>query len=187
MSASQGSASPFCVTVEFCGGLEQLTTTKAKTLRLSFVASSGASAPSAEPEAPAGGEADVKLYQLVAFLSSQVVTERPDLFAETYEPMPRPGDSSAGGVSAGGVSAGGVSAGGVAAASDSVPNGSDAPGNATIGNVYAKHLLSSLPPMRVKAGVLALIDDVDVEVDGGMEATVPNGSCITFISTLHGG
>lgn len=39
----------------------------------------------------------------------------------------------------------------------------------------------------VRAGILVLINDVDWELEGGVEAVVKEGDTITFISTLHGG
>lgn len=39
----------------------------------------------------------------------------------------------------------------------------------------------------VRAGILVLINDVDWELEGGLDAEVGDGDRVTFISTLHGG
>lgn len=39
----------------------------------------------------------------------------------------------------------------------------------------------------VRAGILVLINDVDWELEGGIEAVIKEEDTITFISTLHGG
>lgn len=54
------------------------------------------------------------------------------------------------------------------------------------------HLKTSKPELfsvdeSVRAGILVLINDVDWELEGGIEAVVKKGDTVTFISTLHGG
>ncbi|CBZ53513.1 conserved hypothetical protein [Neospora caninum Liverpool] len=174
-AAPRASPEAFRVTVEFCGGLEQLTEKKTKTLPLRFLPLR--QPPSPACAAPDGGEnagkgqKTVKLYQLVSFLSSHVVVEKPELFAEAYEPPCRADREGEGGLVAG----------------ESREPARDTEGRNEA--VFSTDLLCAptLSPMRIKPGILALIDDVDVEVLGGMEAPVPSGSCVTFISTLHGG
>jgi len=39
----------------------------------------------------------------------------------------------------------------------------------------------------VRPGILVLINDVDWELQGGIDCTVENGDTLVFISTLHGG
>lgn len=39
----------------------------------------------------------------------------------------------------------------------------------------------------VRAGILVLINDVDWELEGGLDAEIGEGDRVTFISTLHGG
>ena len=39
----------------------------------------------------------------------------------------------------------------------------------------------------VRAGILTLVDDVDWEIIGGLDAPLDEAQCVTFISTLHGG
>lgn len=39
----------------------------------------------------------------------------------------------------------------------------------------------------VRAGILVLINDVDWELDGALDADVGDGDVVLFISTLHGG
>ncbi|KEP67161.1 UNVERIFIED_CONTAM: ubiquitin related modifier protein [Hammondia hammondi] len=175
-SPSPGPPETFRVTVEFCGGLEQLTKAKAKTLPLRFAASSrrGCSPGSEGGCGTNGRAATVKLYQLVSFLSSHVIVEKPELFAEAYEPSASEEECEA------------------RHTYDAEERRELA--NETQETQETQLLLSSdlllsktLSPMRIKPGILALVDDVDVEVLGGMEALVPPGSCVTFISTLHGG
>ncbi|EPT28789.1 ubiquitin related modifier protein [Toxoplasma gondii ME49] len=162
----------FRVTVEFCGGLEQLTKAKAKTLALKFSASSrrGCSAGSEGGCGTNGRAATVKMYQLVSFLSSYVVVEKPELFAEAYEPAASEEE-------------------GEARQMYEEERRELAKETQETQLLFSSDLLLSttLSPMRIKPGILALVDDVDVEVLGGMEAPVPPGSCVTFISTLHGG
>lgn len=188
-SSAGGGAGPappgFHVTVEFCGGLEQLTSTKKKSLSLTFARSkanlAGTAAESREEvHGDASTERAIKLYQLVSFLSTYVITERPELFAEAYEPCVL------------------KSIGGAAVAGQSVRPSGASPGceddrssgySGTGDAVFSLDLLESgsLAPMRVRPGILSLVNDVDAEVEGGMEAPVPEGACVTFISTLHGG
>lgn len=39
----------------------------------------------------------------------------------------------------------------------------------------------------VRSGILILINDVDWEIEGGLQAPISDGDVVTFISTLHGG
>ena len=39
----------------------------------------------------------------------------------------------------------------------------------------------------LRPGILALVNDADCEVEGGMEYVLQEGDNIAFISTLHGG
>ena len=41
--------------------------------------------------------------------------------------------------------------------------------------------------VKLRPGILALINDCDAEIDGGEEYVVQDGDTIAFISTLHGG
>jgi ubiquitin related modifier 1 len=55
-----------------------------------------------------------------------------------------------------------------------------------------EHVVQTKPELfatgdKVRPGVLILVNDTDVEVLGGLDATVSNGDCVVFISTLHGG
>lgn len=47
--------------------------------------------------------------------------------------------------------------------------------------------MTSQEASNVRAGILILINDVDWELEGGLEASLSAGDVITFISTLHGG
>ncbi|PHJ21107.1 ubiquitin related modifier protein [Cystoisospora suis] len=179
----------FHVTVEFCGGLEQLTSTKKKTLRLTFVPQKKP-LPTATESCPdeasreKASQQPVKLYQLVSFLSAYIITERPELFAEGYEPRVA---KSAGGPTDAAHSA--RSSAGSQGSEVAVSSNHNGTGNDSRESVFSLDLLTSgsLAPMRIRPGVLSLVNDVDAEVDGGMEAPVPEGACVTFISTLHGG
>lgn len=222
--------SVFSITVELCGGLEQLTADKSKEFELRFIrrkkrnanfrrslqpgcssritektqavpcslTNSGVATPQLSarsgrkscngavavgtsieecsvsgPDTSARHEEEeeeaeetLPLYQVVGFLSSFVINERPDMFADAYEgTLPPP-------------------------ATEVAQRQQREEEDAKVDGVYPiEYVLPGgfSPPMQLRPGVLALINDIDAEVLGGMEAPVRPSDCVTFISTLHGG
>ncbi|OEH75145.1 ubiquitin-related modifier 1 homolog [Cyclospora cayetanensis] len=145
--------------IEFAGGLEQLVYGESKSVSVSFS--------SASP--------DVRLFHVVSFVARHLLRSKPELFAVAYTPQDPE------------VSEQLHEAQQRAAATPAASDTKAEPGSANLSSTSfsTEDLLQGC--MKVRGGVLALINETDAEILNGPETRVHHGDTLTFISTLHGG
>ncbi|CDJ44412.1 hypothetical protein, conserved [Eimeria tenella] len=169
------------LTLEFGGGLEQLVLGEKKRMKVHFS--------EASPR--------VKLFHVISFVARRLLSGKAELFAGAYTPQDagvyaqlQADRRALGEFKTDFLRESAESEFEKGSAKEEVQNETPFPQLTAESRLsspafHTRDLLAGC--MQTRAGVLALVNEVDSEVLQGLQTPVSHGDTVTFISTLHGG